>query len=78
MFYSFFRYEQQISLHLTKNIIELIINDNGIGIDEEKLNSFNSLGIIGIKERVRAVNGRVSIKGVKGIGTTIIIDIPLK
>ena len=68
----------KISLHLTKNIIELIINDNGIGIDEEKLNSFNSLGIIGIKERVRAVNGRVSIKGVKGIGTTIIIDIPLK
>jgi signal transduction histidine kinase len=36
------------------------------------------MGIAGIKERVRSVNGKVSIKGEKGSGTIISVSIPVK
>jgi PAS domain S-box-containing protein len=66
-----------INLFVLKNKIKLIIMDNGRGIEKNKVNSFKSLGIAGIKERVKSVNGKMNIVGAPGSGTRISVDIPL-
>ena len=66
-----------INLYVLKNKIRLIIKDNGSGIEKNKVNSFKSLGIAGIKERVKSVNGKMNIVGAPGSGTMISIEIPL-
>jgi PAS domain S-box-containing protein len=68
----------EVNLHISKNIIEMLIKDNGIGIEKSKIKSFTSMGITGIMERVRSVDGKVSISGKKGDGTRIKVLIPLK
>lgn len=67
----------EVRLNLLKNKIDMLIKDNGIGIDKDKIDLITSMGIAGIKERVRSVHGKVSIKGEKGSGTILIISIPL-
>jgi len=67
-----------LSLKKLKNAIEMVIKDNGTGIDNEKVNSLTSMGLEGIRERVKSAHGEVSIKGEKGSGTTIIVTIPIK
>lgn len=64
-----------VSLHC--NTIMLQIQDNGKGISEAQLTSPTSFGIIGIKERVRFLSGEVKFRGVPGIGTTVLVNIPL-
>jgi len=54
----------------------LQIRDNGVGIDPAAVHSSRSLGIIGIRERVRAVGGSVGIEGVPGRGTIFTVRIP--
>jgi len=66
----------QVSLKKIKSKVELLITDNGIGIDRNKVKSASSLGIAGIKERVNLVNGKMLIRGVKKSGTTIKVTIP--
>jgi PAS domain S-box-containing protein len=68
----------EIRLNIVSNKIEMQIADNGKGIAENEINSSTSMGILGIKERIRSVNGKVSIKGEKGTGTTIKISVPYK
>ncbi|HEY5471338.1 MAG TPA: PAS domain S-box protein [Bacteroidales bacterium] len=69
--------EVVIDLGTTKMNIKLTIKDNGKGIEEEKISSPESMGITGIIERIRSVNGKISIKGIKDKGTVLEISIPL-
>ena len=68
----------EIVLIFKENLITLSIYDNGIGIDEDKINSIKSLGIAGLRERVRSVGGTLLIIGNTGAGTRIKVSIPLK
>lgn len=70
--------EAEFRLETTKNNIELSIKDNGKGIDPDKVHSFKSLGLIGIKERVQSIGGTVVINSAKGSGTSIQVSIPKK
>ena len=54
----------------------LIIADNGCGISPRQLADPKSIGIAGIRERVQALGGAVSISGIPGAGTTIEVRIP--
>jgi PAS domain S-box-containing protein len=67
----------RVSLKQGIDKISLIIKDNGIGIDESKINSSTSYGIAGIRERVNSVNGNLYVKGIKGEGTVIRLTLPL-
>jgi PAS domain S-box-containing protein len=67
----------EVSLNLIDSRVELVIKDNGKGIEKEKINSLTSMGIMGMKERVRLVNGKILIAGKKGSGTTIKVSIPV-
>jgi PAS domain S-box-containing protein len=51
--------------------------DNGKGITPEQLSSSSSFGIIGMRERVRALQGEITIRGIPGKGTTVAVTIPL-
>jgi signal transduction histidine kinase len=68
--------ESERSLFGEESLV-LEIRDNGRGITEEEITNQDSLGLLGMKERVLAFNGEISICGETGGGTTLILKIPL-
>lgn len=58
--------------------INLTIEDNGIGIPREKISHPNSLGLIGMEERIRSLRGTFKIKGYSGKGTIINVSFPYR
>ena len=67
----------QIYIDLRDNVLFLEVLDNGKGIDDEKINSSKSLGIIGLRERVQLLQGQFFIGKAKGSGTKVSMMIPL-
>lgn len=69
----------QISMQLIRHEAELnvMIEDNGIGFDTNKLESFDGIGLKGIQTRIEFLNGSVHFDSTIGRGTTVIIDVPL-
>lgn len=66
----------QIYLDTRDNVLFLEILDNGKGIEDEKIKSSKSLGIIGLRERVQLLHGHFFIGKAKGGGTKVSIMIP--
>ena len=56
----------------------LEIRDNGRGITKEEFLNPESLGLLGMKERVLAFKGELSIRGESGGGTTLVLKLPRK
>jgi PAS domain S-box-containing protein len=67
----------EVKISRFKSKIELVIMDNGKGIEREQVISPTSMGMMGIKERVKSVKGKLKIKGGTEFGTAIWISIPL-
>ncbi|MBI5073650.1 MAG: PAS domain S-box protein [Nitrospirae bacterium] len=69
-----------VSVRLTadKKNITLEVTDNGKGISRQELGKKTSLGLIGMRERVREINGDVTIQGTAGKGTVVTVRIPSK
>jgi signal transduction histidine kinase len=67
----------EISLKVEDKYIYLNINDDGVGIGEEDINKSNSLGIMGIEERVRLMSGDCKVENT-GHGTATNIKIPFE
>jgi signal transduction histidine kinase len=61
----------RISAEVNEKEIRLQITDNGKGFDVSQQK--NTMGLVGIRERVMAVNGRLDIKSLPGEGTTVSI-----
>jgi PAS domain S-box-containing protein len=66
-----------IKLSRLKEAFKLEIQDDGIGISQKKIDSKDSLGLIGIRERVRQLGGEFEIFKQKDKGTGLCISIPL-
>ena len=60
-----------VSLVQDENTITLNIEDNGCGFDVSKVDSKEHHGILGMRERVYAINGKFEINSVIGEGTSI-------
>ncbi|MFZ5876612.1 MAG: ATP-binding protein [Nitrospirota bacterium] len=58
--------------------IRLQLQDFGVGFAPRKARGGGGLGLASIKERVRLVQGQVSIKSRPRDGTTITVEVPLK
>jgi PAS domain S-box-containing protein len=67
-----------IRLEEGAGVLTLTVNDNGKGVTEEQLSHPKSFGIMGIRERVRALGGAVEIRGIENKGTTVKVSIPTK
>jgi two-component system sensor histidine kinase UhpB len=55
----------------------LTIVDNGRGITRREVSDRSSLGLIGIRERVRPLGGDFRIRGIRGRGTALSVRIPV-
>lgn len=68
----------RIILRQSKHGTTMTIQDNGIGIQPGEAESDKSLGLIGMRERVRQYGGRVNITSREGQGTKLTVFIPEK
>ncbi len=60
-----------VYLHKNSGQITMRVEDDGKGITDEAILSHRSLGLIGIRERVRPCGGAVNISGDKDKGSTM-------
>jgi signal transduction histidine kinase len=56
--------------------LEMRIDDDGRGIRPEQVTDGRSLGIVGMRERVRSLGGRLEISGRPGRGTIVHVALP--
>ena len=54
-------------------IVSFVIRDNGIGFDNDSLNSGN--GISNMKKRAEEINAELNIESVPGVGTSIQLNL---
>jgi signal transduction histidine kinase len=56
--------------------VEMVVRDDGVGITPEQLADARSLGVIGMRERVRSLRGTIEFIGQPGAGTTVRVSLP--
>jgi len=70
-----------IVLSRTTNHVQAIIEDHGRGLDaaaaRRRAKGRKRLGLIGIEERLGALNGRLQIESSPGRGATLIVRVPI-
>jgi len=79
----------KISINELKCFLKITITDNGVGMDDEKINDLlcdvkstsTGLGVYNVKKRLELYfnrNDLIEIKSQKGYGTQVIISIPIE
>ncbi|PYZ92776.1 histidine kinase [Salipaludibacillus keqinensis] len=68
--------EIQVKMELTDKRVTAIIKDNGKGFDP-LLKKEGSFGLVGMKERINMLDGKLSIDSKPGKGTLIMVQIPV-
>jgi PAS domain S-box-containing protein len=68
--------EVRVRLRMDADSPTLEVEDNGKGIEKEKILSSKSLGLLGMRERAQMFGGRITVTGTPGIGTTVTVEIP--
>ena len=66
-----------VEVHGTQDGISLTVSDSGIGFDWQDAINRRGLGLISMRERLRLVNGELSIQSEPGRGTTVLARVPL-
>ncbi len=68
-----------VTLRTTKEAVRMLVEDDGKSFQVDGQLSATGgkrLGLLGMRERVRLVNGRFDIKSAPGAGTTVCVEIP--
>jgi len=68
----------EVLLSVSKETLLLSVTDNGKGISFDQETQAGALGIIGLRERVRSLNGKFIITGKPGKGTRMLVTVPVK
>ena len=66
-----------VSVALKKTSFELTIQDDGAGFEVEKATAKKTFGLLGMKERAAMMEGTYSITSSPGMGTTVVVSVPL-
>ena len=66
-----------VRLKIAKANLILQVKDNGRGINENKIASDRSLGILGMRERALLLGGQLAIHSAPARGTVVTVSIPL-
>jgi two-component system, NarL family, sensor histidine kinase DegS len=69
--------EIEVTINIQKYGISVTVKDDGRGFDLNEV-KHQSFGILGMKERVELLEGDISICSTIGVGTSVIIEIPLE
>ncbi|WP_132767933.1 sensor histidine kinase [Tepidibacillus fermentans] len=70
-----------VSVHvdLQDNLIKVMVKDDGVGFSEDRLNrERDHFGLMGMKERVQLLEGKMDIQSEKNKGTTVTFVIQIK
>ena len=67
-----------VKISNTGSAYRMEIADNGTGIPEEKLESVESFGLLGIRERAYKLKGDLKIKNLPKGGTSVVLTIPVE
>lgn len=71
-----------VTLEFVDGHIKAVIEDNGVGFDVDAISQdptkWQSFGLKGIVERARLVGGTARIESRKGIGTRVLVNIPIQ
>ena len=65
-----------IKLESRSDFLQLVVADNGLGISDTKVSNRQSLGLLGMRERVALFGGEITIQGHPGKGTTVTACLP--
>ena len=68
----------EISLREVSGELEMVISDDGKGMHFDWTQLSGGLGLIGMRERVMVLGGRIDIDSSPGNGTSINVSVPLK
>ncbi|MBU2510989.1 CHASE2 domain-containing protein [bacterium] len=55
----------------------LVVSDNGKGLDKRDKKRKGSFGLSGMENRARATNGKLVVRGLKDIGTSVKLSVPV-
>ncbi len=61
----------------SEDALVLSVEDDGAGFAPDEIERDGALGLLGMRERVEALGGRFSVNSCPGIGTTIVVEVPL-
>ena len=67
----------QIDISDAEDFLTLEISDDGVGISNQDLAKAESFGIKGMHERARTIGGWLDISTRPGLGTSVILSVPL-
>jgi len=66
----------QVDFENQNDFLIMVVKDNGIGMNNEKIQDPKSLGILGIEERARLMDGQAFFCSAPGEGTTVTVKCP--
>jgi PAS domain S-box-containing protein len=66
-----------VRLEMVDSAVRLTVKDLGIGLAKNGSESRTSIGIVGMKERARLVNGNLSLQSTFGEGTEVSLEVPV-
>jgi PAS domain S-box-containing protein len=70
------RQDFTVEVHGTEEEIRLTVIDSGIGFDWQDAMNRRGIGLISMRERLRLVNGELSVQSEPGRGTTVLARVP--
>ena len=70
----------RISVVVTRSAdgVTAVVEDDGSGMDEARAESGSGLGLLGMRERLALINGRLRIESSSDAGTTVVAEVPLR
>jgi signal transduction histidine kinase len=66
-----------VDLGIAEGRLMLDVEDDGIGIPDNKIRGRESLGLLGMRERAQQFGGELSVRGESGRGTMVSVSIPV-
>ena len=69
--------EIRVTLSVCPDSIQLRVSDNGTGFVPDSARATTGLGVVGMRERIRLVNGTLALSSQPGQGTEITATVPL-
>ncbi|WP_091271388.1 sensor histidine kinase [Alteribacillus persepolensis] len=70
--------EVHVKIELKPSRVIIVVKDDGKGFDMSKSEKDKSFGLMGMKERINALNGELTIDSAPQKGTVVLIQVPLE
>jgi len=67
----------RVRIKQVDGLLQLEVDDDGIGISPDKLSDSRSFGLLGMRERAASLGGQIEIAGRSEKGTTVTLQLPL-